>query len=122
MKIVYETVDFPSVTLCNINPVRVTGVTEYGTQELLVFLTQITPPTVYDNDYKREDKEPDGGLGSNNDTNGSDVETTLSPSKDRKKVIQVKQLLAEFCPFHEIGGSVASFTKWAKSLLFSQTG
>ena len=47
MRINYEPLEFPSVTICNVNPIRVSKLDYYGSDELVAFLSESQPSADY---------------------------------------------------------------------------
>lgn len=50
----YDYLDFPSVTVCNINPVRLSAIAQYGTDNMKYFFGQLTPSQQYTWDYNQQ--------------------------------------------------------------------
>ena len=99
MKIVYEPIDYPSITLCNINPVRTQALETYGTDALIDFVEAIQPVTAYREDREMGDgttEPPDDVTDVTGDVTEADNDTTLAPptgsppvGKRRRKVMIV---------------------------------
>ena len=68
MRINYEPLEFPSVTICNVNPIRVSKLEYYGSDELVAFLSESRPSADYQTtnpsaqqQQQQESDQPDDG-------------------------------------------------------------
>ena len=54
VKITFDSLDFPTITLCNINPIRENAITRFGSEDLEELLELMRPEETFDSRRRRK--------------------------------------------------------------------